>query len=171
MLRHSPLSRSHCVRHCCRRSSLREASTLATRFELSRKGGAPDRAMLLELPDDTTAIAAMTPRLRALAGAKGATTATGSPATAAPRPWRIADPAQQRKLEDALTARDVMTRAVMCVSEGQPLIEAAHMMLHKDVDQIPVARDGRLVGVVTRAKVLRALHQRNVAALAERKPS
>jgi CBS domain-containing protein len=66
--------------------------------------------------------------------------------------------------EDELTARDVMTRAVMCVSEGQPLIEAAHMMVHRDVDQIPVARDGRLIGVVTRAKVLRALHQRNAAA-------
>ncbi len=74
--------------------------------------------------------------------------------------------------EEALTARDVMTRAVMCVSEGQPLMDAAHMMLHKDVDQIPVARDGRLVGVVTRAKVLRALHQRHAAAaLAGVKPS
>ncbi len=67
--------------------------------------------------------------------------------------------------EYELTARDVMTRAVMCVSEGQPLIEAAHMMVHRDVDQIPVARDGRLIGVVTRAKVLRALHQRNAASL------
>ena len=73
--------------------------------------------------------------------------------------------------EDELTARDVMTRAVMCVSEGQPLIEAAHMMVHRDVDQIPVARDGRLIGVVTRAKVLRALHQRNAAAARSKAPS
>ena len=73
--------------------------------------------------------------------------------------------------EEALTARDVMTRSVMCVSEGQPLIEAAHMMLHKDVDQIPVARDGRLVGIVTRTNVLRALHQRNAAALVQGLPS
>jgi hypothetical protein len=36
-------------------------------------------------------------------------------------------------------------------------------MLHKDVEQIPVAREGRLIGIVTRAKVLRALHQRNAA--------
>jgi len=73
--------------------------------------------------------------------------------------------------EDALTARDVMTRSVMCVSEGQPLIEAAHMMVHKDVEQIPVAREGRLVGVIMRAKVLRALHLRNAAALREKRPS
>jgi len=65
--------------------------------------------------------------------------------------------------EEPLTARDVMTRAVMCVAEGQPLIEAAHMMVHKDVEQIPVAREGRLIGIVTRTKVLRALHQRNAA--------
>jgi CBS domain-containing protein len=63
----------------------------------------------------------------------------------------------------ALTARDVMTRTVLCVSEGQPLIEAAHMMVHKDVEQIPVAREGRLIGIVTRTKVLRALHLRNAA--------
>jgi CBS domain-containing protein len=73
--------------------------------------------------------------------------------------------------EETLTARDVMTRSVMCVSEGQPLIEAAHMMLHKDVDQIPVAREGRLVGIVTRANVLRALHRRNAAALMQGLPS
>ena len=73
--------------------------------------------------------------------------------------------------EETLTARDVMTRSVMCVAEGQPLIEAAHMMVHKDVEQIPVAREGRLIGVVTRAKVLRALHQRNAAVLREKRPS
>ena len=82
-----------------------DEGALATRFELSRKGGAPDRAMLLELPNDTTAIAAMTPRVRALTGTKGAATATGSPATAAPRPWRIADSTQQRKLDTILYAK------------------------------------------------------------------
>lgn len=59
---------------------------------------------------------------------------------------------------DQLTARDVMTRTVLCVSEGQPIIEAAHMMVHKKVEQLPVVRDGELVGMVTRSKVLRALH-------------
>ena len=73
--------------------------------------------------------------------------------------------------DEMLTARDVMTRSVMCVSEGQPLIEAAHMMLHKDVDQIPVAREGRLVGIVTRANVLRALHRRNTAGFVQGLPS
>lgn len=60
--------------------------------------------------------------------------------------------------EHQLTARDVMTRAVLCVSEGQPLFEAAQMMVNKRVEQLPVTREGELVGIVTRSKVLRALH-------------
>lgn len=59
---------------------------------------------------------------------------------------------------DPLTVRDVMTRTVLCVSEGQPLIEAAHMMVHKKVEQLPVVRDGRLIGMITRSRVLRSLH-------------
>jgi CBS domain-containing protein len=65
--------------------------------------------------------------------------------------------------EDRLTARDVMTRSVLCVSEGQPLTEAAHMMVHKRVEQLPVVREGELIGIVTRSKVLRALHLGSVA--------
>jgi CBS domain-containing protein len=59
---------------------------------------------------------------------------------------------------EMLTARDVMTRTVLCVAEGQPLLEAAHMMVHKKVEQLPVVREGELVGMITRSKVLRSLH-------------
>jgi CBS domain-containing protein len=59
---------------------------------------------------------------------------------------------------DRLTARDVMTRTVLCVSEGQSLIEAAHMMVNKKVEQLPVVREGELIGMITRSRVLRALH-------------
>jgi CBS domain-containing protein len=61
-------------------------------------------------------------------------------------------------VEERLTARDIMTRTVLCVSEGQPLFEAAQMMVNKRVEQLPVTREGELVGIVTRSKVLRALH-------------
>jgi len=61
-------------------------------------------------------------------------------------------------VEERLTARDIMTRSVLCVAEGQPLIEAAHMMVNKRVEQLPVVREGELIGIVTRSKVLRALH-------------
>ena len=47
------------------------AATLAERFGLSRKGGAPDREMLLKLPDDVTAVTSgTTPGSRANAATK-----------------------------------------------------------------------------------------------------
>ena len=58
-----------------------------------------------------------------------------------------------------LLARDVMTRAVLCVSEGQPLVEAANTMVNRDVEQLPVVRDGEFIGFVTRETILRALHE------------
>lgn len=59
---------------------------------------------------------------------------------------------------DGLAARDVMTRAVLCVSETQQLVEAAQTMVHRDVEQLPVVREGQLVGVITRDGILKALH-------------
>jgi CBS domain-containing protein len=59
---------------------------------------------------------------------------------------------------DGLAARDVMTRAVLCVSETQQLVEAAQMMVNRDVEQLPVVREGQLVGVITRDGILKALH-------------
>lgn len=64
------------------------------------------------------------------------------------------------------SARDFMTRTVLCVSEEQSLSEAAHMMVNRDVEQLPVVRDGELVGFVTRESILGALH----GASAHRKP-
>lgn len=55
------------------------------------------------------------------------------------------------------TAREVMTRTVMCVSEDQNLIEAASIMVNRGVEQLPVIRDGEMVGFLTRAEVLRWL--------------
>ncbi len=57
-----------------------------------------------------------------------------------------------------LQAKDLMTRSVLCVSEEQPLQEAARIMVSRGVNQLPVVREGELVGFVTRESVLRALH-------------
>ncbi len=54
-------------------------------------------------------------------------------------------------------ARDVMTRSVLCVSEDQTLVDVASLMVNRDVEQLPVVREGELVGFVTREAVLRAL--------------
>lgn len=56
--------------------------------------------------------------------------------------------------------RDVMSRSVLCVSEDQPLVEAANTMINKDVAQLPVVREGELIGFLTRRTVLRQLFGR-----------
>jgi len=55
------------------------------------------------------------------------------------------------------TARDLMTRAVLCVSEEQELREVAQLMVNRDVEQLPVVREGQLVGFISRDTVLAAL--------------
>ena len=55
------------------------------------------------------------------------------------------------------SVRDVMTRQVLCVSPEQPLAEAASIMVNKDVDRVPVVREGRLVGFLTRGDIVRKL--------------
>ncbi len=55
-------------------------------------------------------------------------------------------------------AKEVMTRSVLCVSEEQALVDAANTMVHRDVEQLPVVRDGELVGFVTRDSILLALY-------------
>jgi len=55
------------------------------------------------------------------------------------------------------TARDAMSRTVMCVSEDQDLMDAAQIMANKGVGQLPVVREGGIVGILTRDAVLGAL--------------
>jgi Predicted signal-transduction protein containing cAMP-binding and CBS domains len=55
------------------------------------------------------------------------------------------------------TVREVMTRQVLCVSPEQPLAEVASLMANKDVERVPVVREGRLVGSLTRADIVRKL--------------
>jgi CBS domain-containing protein/mannitol/fructose-specific phosphotransferase system IIA component (Ntr-type) len=57
----------------------------------------------------------------------------------------------------ARTVRDVMTRQVLCVAPEQPIAEVASLMSNKDVDRVPVVREGRLVGFLTRGDIVRKL--------------
>jgi serine protease len=85
----------------------RSDEVLAARYETSRKGGDPGRAMLLKLPADAAKIAnSMTPWARAASAASGGgTTAPGdNTAVSKPRP-RVASAAQQRKLDTLLYAK------------------------------------------------------------------
>ncbi len=63
-------------------------------------------------------------------------------------------------------ARDVMTREVLTVSEGTPVAEIAELLEKKGIKRVPVVRDGRLVGIVSRADLLRGLAVRGLKPVA-----
>ncbi len=56
----------------------------------------------------------------------------------------------------SIVARDIMKRAVLCVSEGESLVEASRSMIARKVSRLPVVREGRVVGFLDRGTVLRA---------------
>jgi CBS domain-containing protein/mannitol/fructose-specific phosphotransferase system IIA component (Ntr-type) len=56
-----------------------------------------------------------------------------------------------------LPVKDVMSRAVLCLSEDQTLSDVANLMNNKDVDRFPVVREGIVVGFLTRADLIRRL--------------
>jgi CBS domain-containing protein/mannitol/fructose-specific phosphotransferase system IIA component (Ntr-type) len=59
-----------------------------------------------------------------------------------------------------LTARDIMTRSVLCIAEDMGLYEAANLMINKDVEQFPVVGEGKLVGFLSRGDIIRKLFGR-----------
>ncbi|HUF12178.1 MAG TPA: CBS domain-containing protein [Longimicrobiales bacterium] len=56
--------------------------------------------------------------------------------------------------------RDIMSRSVLCIAEEMGLNEVATLMINKDVEQVPVVSDGRLVGMLTRSDIIRKLFGR-----------
>ena len=65
--------------------------------------------------------------------------------------------ARDREGREELTARDIMTRQVLCVSEDQDLRDVAQILVNRGVDQLPVVREGQFVGFVTRDSALASL--------------
>lgn len=55
------------------------------------------------------------------------------------------------------TARDVMTTSLVTTTEDTPVEELAVVMRERRIKRLPVLRDGRLVGIVSRADLLRAV--------------
>ena len=57
----------------------------------------------------------------------------------------------------ATRARDIMTAKVVCVSPDTPLGEIAGVLEKRGVRRVPVIEHGRLVGIVSRSDLVRAL--------------
>ncbi len=55
------------------------------------------------------------------------------------------------------TARDVMSAPVVCVTEGTGASEIAALLAQYRIKRVPVVRDGKIVGIVSRADLLRGL--------------
>lgn len=56
-----------------------------------------------------------------------------------------------------LLARDLMTRKVATADENTPIEELANTMGRLRINRIPIVRDNKPVGIVSREDVLRAL--------------
>jgi CBS domain-containing protein len=64
---------------------------------------------------------------------------------------------QPRAPDRRRRVRDIMTRQVLCVAPEQPLAEVVSLMVNKNVERVPVVRQGQLVGFLTRGDILRQL--------------
>jgi len=65
------------------------------------------------------------------------------------------DLVEERKLE-AATAGDAMSMPAVTIDSADSVHDAALVMLKHDVSRLPVVHDSRLVGIITRADVVRA---------------
>jgi CBS domain-containing protein len=86
---------------------------------------------------------------------------TGTERRTARRRWRWFDPAFEEARDyvksRGRTVRDIMTREVISVGEEADLAAVATLMETKRIKRLPVLRDGRLVGIISRANLVRAL--------------
>lgn len=62
--------------------------------------------------------------------------------------------------EGSSNVRDIMSRSVLCVPVDLAVTDVANMMINKHVEQVPVVREGRLAGVLTRTDIIRNLFAR-----------
>ncbi len=58
---------------------------------------------------------------------------------------------------NALQVKDLMTRGVVTVGEETEIGEIADLLERKQIKRVPVVKDGRVVGIVSRANLVRAL--------------
>ena len=68
-----------------------------------------------------------------------------------------------------VTARDLMRADVITATETTPVAEIAELMVRHDIKRVPITRDGKLAGIVTRADLVKAL-ARDPGALFGTKP-
>jgi CBS domain-containing protein len=91
------------------------------------------------------------------------------PAPAGRRPWWLAMLSGLAVAGDAVETRghraaDIMSRGVVTIGEDTPIEEIARLLERREIKRAPVVRDGRVIGIVSRADLVRALASRTPAA-------
>jgi len=70
-----------------------------------------------------------------------------------------AEAAERARKAEGLRAIDIMTAPVLTISESTTVREIAGLMVQHEINRLPVLRAGRLVGIVSRADVLKAFRR------------
>jgi CBS domain-containing protein len=65
------------------------------------------------------------------------------------------------------TAREIMSSPVISVDEGASLVEVAELLSANRIKRVPVLRDGRMVGIISRANLVKAVAQGEAGPKAE----
>jgi CBS domain-containing protein len=80
-----------------------------------------------------------------------------------PLEWIFGDrpSAWERRERAATTVAEAMTTPAVTVEPDRPLREAAALMVDRGVNRLPVIEDGRLVGILSRADLVRAYLRRD----------
>jgi len=93
----------------------------------------------------------------------------GHPPSGSPHAWWLRLFSESIvSLEEIATARhlkahDIMTKPAVTVVDQTPIDVLATLMRHRRVKRLPVLRDSKLVGIVSRTDVLEALMRREPA--------
>ncbi|HEX6554057.1 MAG TPA: CBS domain-containing protein [Ktedonobacteraceae bacterium] len=64
--------------------------------------------------------------------------------------------------KEGLRVSDIMSTEVTSVNEETPVSEIALLLTERKIKRVPVVRDGKLVGIVSRADIVHAVAQGNL---------
>jgi len=71
-----------------------------------------------------------------------------------------AETIESKALEAAkIKVKDVMSKPAVTIDENSPIMKAGSIMLAKQIKRLPVTRDGRLVGIISRVNIIGQLYK------------
>lgn len=76
------------------------------------------------------------------------------------KPGRSQRASQRYILHSPLTAEDVMSREILTTEEEEDAARAAKIMLEKEISSLPVVKDGKFVGIITKKDIMRGLSRK-----------